>query len=723
MSTAAQVPATKSNSLFLRRSPREVLDMFLERWWLGLILGLPAALGIFFFHPKPEPVYRTEVTLQFEARRARVLNMTEVYDNSVRDIAELNTHMEQLRSKTFAEYLMSSFTKDELKRIEDAYADPMNPKTTINAAEIIIGNTYIAARRNVPIVAIGVTNKNPELTALIANRYARKYIDYTLDRANSGTNSAIIFLRNQVEELRAQVEAAEGSLAAFRAKYNLAALGENQSIVTTKLGTLGGAVISAEMELLQLQSALDKISEYQAAGRDLSDVPMVMANPQVAGAKARKVELKGLRIQLEGRYLRKHPKMVQLALEESEAERKLSEGITQAILDIRSKQSNSTKLLQNLKVEMQDTETKARELQKLSVESSFLDQDVRTKTGSYGRVVDRLNEAKITSQLDNTNIKIFDSAYVPSSPYNTGTLNILGKAVGAGLLLLLGVPLGFGFLDTRVRSPSHIEDNLGQNLLGAIRPLKKMSELERATVFSSNRDEAVTETYRGIFSEMELRSGLDYPKSLIVTSSVPAEGKSQIICNLGAVFASHEKKTLLIDCDLRHPRLHKYFGLKVTEGWVHWISKPTSQRTPVPGCIHEISPNLHLLPAGELPPNPTELIDRLSEKETLRPLAAIYDVILIDTPPLSLFPDALLLARTCHELVFVCKYKTVSTAVIRKSLLRLQESGIATLGMILNQIPQGKISGYGYYQYYGYGAHSTKYYKAYREKAADESKT
>lgn len=719
MSSAPTTP--KSSAFFLHRSPREYLDLFLERWWLGLLIGLPVALAIFFLHPKPDPVYRTEVSLQFESKRARILNMQEVYDNSVRDVAELNTHMEQLRSKTFAEYLMSSFTKDELKRIEDAYIDPLNPKAALNAASIIISNTNIYPRKAVPIVAIQVTNRNPELAALIANRFARKYIDYTLDRANSGTNSAIIFLRNQVEELRAQVEIAETALQAFRSKNNLAALGENQNIVISKLTSLGNAVIAAEMEQVQLQSALDKVAEYQSNGRDLTEIPLILANGQVAQAKSSLLSLKAQKNQLEEKYLRKHPKMKQVEFETTEAKRALAEGIAQAIVDIKARQAASTRLLQNLKAEMVESETKARELERLSVESNFLDQDVKTKSSSYARVVDRLNEAKITSQLDNTNIKIFDSAYVPATPADTGALNIMSKAVGAGIMLLLIVPLGVGILDTRVRTPSHIEQNLGQNLLGAIRPLPKMNELERATVFSSNKDEAVTETYRGIFSEMELRSELSYPKSLIVTSSVPAEGKSQIVCNLGAVFASHEKRTLLIDCDLRHPRLHKYFGLKPNEGWVHWISQPSENRSAIPECIQKISDRLHLLPAGVLPDNPTELIDRLSEKSVLLPIAQAYDVIIIDTPPTSLFPDALLLARTCHELVFVCKYKTVRSAIIKKALERLRESGVTVLGMILNQIPQGKITSYGYYQYYGYGAYSTKYYKSYREKAKDDA--
>src|SRR5690606_2377254 len=150
-------------------------------------------------------------------------NIQEVVETGVRSANELNIHAEQLRSQTFFDYMLTSFNKDETDRIQRAYHDPAHPERPLpSLAEIIRPNVSIIPRRNTTIIAIGVANRNPEVAAMIANRYARRYIDYNLDRANSGTNSAIIFLRNQAEEMRAQVEAVEASLQDYRAKYNIA---------------------------------------------------------------------------------------------------------------------------------------------------------------------------------------------------------------------------------------------------------------------------------------------------------------------------------------------------------------------------------------------------------------------------------------------------------------------------------------------------------------------
>ncbi|HWL17488.1 MAG TPA: sugar tyrosine-protein kinase, partial [Opitutus sp.] len=308
-SAAAAAPA-------FRISPRDILQMFQERWLIGLLIGAAAAAAFVFLQPRKDPVYYSEVSLLFESKKDRVLNIQEVVDTGVRSANELNIHAEQLRSQTFFDYMLSSFNKEETARIQKAYRDLEQPdKPLPSLAEIIRPNVNIYPRRNTTIIVIGVTNRNPEAAALIANRYARRYIDFNLDRANSGTNSAIIFLRNQAEEMRAQVEAAEASLQDYRTKYNIASLGENQSVVLQKVGTVGTALVQAQMEQVEMRSVLDKIEEYRADKRDLFEIPQINGFGQVNGLRVRLEELKAARLLLAEKYLRLHPKMVQNQLQ------------------------------------------------------------------------------------------------------------------------------------------------------------------------------------------------------------------------------------------------------------------------------------------------------------------------------------------------------------------------------------------------------------------------
>jgi capsular exopolysaccharide synthesis family protein len=686
-------------------------NMFAERWWIGAIAGLLAAGAIIWFRPHFEPIYTTEVSLLFEARKDRVLNIQEVVDTSLQTGSELNTHMEQLRSKTFADYVLASFSPAETDLIQKAYVDPLHPgDVPPSLAAIIRPNISIEARRGSPIIGIIVSNRSAQAAALIANRYARKYIDYNLDSANTRTNSAIVFLRNQAEETRMQVEAAEASLQNYRAKNNLAAIGETQNVVLQKMSSLGTAVVRATLDQIDAKSLIDKIDEYRRTNRNLLEIPQILASGQVTSFNNALTGLLSQHTILSQDYLPEHPKIKENELQIAETRRMLAESVESAIADLHARYEVSAQYLQRLQQETVGSEAQARELDKISVDYKFLEQDVNAKRATFAQITDRLTEATITSQMANTNIAIFDPAWVPDAPSDTGALQVASKAATAGFGLLLLLPLGLGLVDTRIRTPAHIEDNLQQPLMGVVKKMKKMGLTERAQVFRLHKNRDLAESYRGIFSEMEVRSPIPFPKALLVTSSVPGEGKSVLCSNLAAVFAAHNRKTLLIDCDLRRPSVHRYFGVEPNSGWVSWLESDPATRSPIPEGIINVADRLDVLPAGTGSTQPTELLDRIGRREALQPLLDRYDLVIFDTPPAAVFPDALMLSRCCDEMIYVCQYRTVRPGIIRKVLERFHNSGISFLGVVLNQLPERKAAGYGYH---GYGTQSSEYYKVY----------
>ncbi len=711
-------PATGAPPPALRISPRDLLQMFQERWLIGLLVGAAAATAFVFLQPNKEPVYYSEVSLLFESRKDRVLNIQEVVETGVRSTNELNIHAEQLRSQTFFEYMLTSFNQEETERIQRAYRDPLQPEKPVpSIAEIIRPNVQIMPRRNTTIIAIGVSNRNPEIAALIANRYARRYIDYNLDRANSGTNSAIIFLRNQAEEMRSQVEAVEASLQDYRAKYNIASLGENQSVVLQKVGTVGTALVRAQMEQVEMNSVLDKIEEYRAGNRDLLEIPQIASFGQVSGFRSRLAELKAQRLLLSEKYLRLHPKMVQNELETNETSRLLEEAITMAIANLETRLRIAMQHESRLRKELAEAENMAHQLDKTSVDYRFLEQDAATKRATYARIVDRLNEASVASQMENTNIKIFDPAYVPVTAVGDNALALGLKAGFIGIGLLVFVPLGFGFFDTRIKTVSHVEDSLGETLLGAVKTIDGLGEIERAHVYRLHKDDGLTESYRGIYSAIDIHSTEGFPKAIVSTSSMPGDGKSLTASNLAAVFASHGRRTLLVDCDLRRPVLHRYFGVDVTNGWIQCLTPAAlAANPPVEPPAIAFTENLDLLPSGGVAKNPTETLEKFVTSGMLKRLLTRYDLVILDTPPVAVFPDALLLARYCKELIYVCKYGSVRLNAVRKTLQKVHETGIKVLGLVINQMPESRFRTSGYS---GYGAYGQEYYQAYAKSHAD----
>jgi succinoglycan biosynthesis transport protein ExoP len=702
-------------------SPKSLLNMFFERWWIGLIVGAAAAAAFVLAQPKPEPIYRTEVKLLFEPQKEQVIGIKEVVDNTVTNALQLQLHIEQMKSNTFYESVQSSFTPKEVEQIQNAYRNPDNPSAPPPPLhQIIRPNIRIEPQRNTTILLISVSNRDPEAAALIANRFARQYITFTIDRAMTQTSSAILFLRNQADEKRAEMEAVEREKQDFRAKHNMAALGENKGVVQQKVGMLGNSLAEAELKQTNLRTLLESIEDYKKNNRNLLEIAEIANYGAVSSLKSRIDALRGARRQLEERYLDEHPRMKenQLALEDAEAG--FNAAVELAIAEIKNRFEYAKQHEKRLRVDYAEAEKQAQELDKITIQYKFLEDDGAIKNNNYQSILSRLSETSIISQLENVNIKILDKALVPSFP-DTGTpKEVIKQAAALAFVLFVGIPIGLGFLDTRVKSSSDVESGLNQTLLGGIKAMKKLSETERPNVFRLGKDEALSEAYRGIFSEIEIRSIVPYPKRLLVTSSIPSEGKSLTASNMAAVFAAHGKKTLLVDCDFRRPTLRRYFGTQSGVGLLPWLRENgTNADAQVDGKkmgIVSISPGLDLLPAGDAIKNPTEVIDQIAHCDLFNKLSKVYDLIVIDTPPSAVFPDALLLSRFCTEMVYVCRFKTVRKAVIRKTLEKFSESGITILGVVLNCMPHASVMNYGYD---GYGAYKADYYKSYQGEKAE----
>jgi capsular exopolysaccharide synthesis family protein len=403
----------------------------------------------------------------------------------------------------------------------------------------------------------------------------------------------------------------------------------------------------------------------------------------------------------------------QLAMEDAEAG--YNAAVNLAIAEIKNRFNFAKQHEQRLRADYADTEKQAQDLDKITSEYKYLEEDSTIKSKNYQDILSRLSEINIVSQLDNVNISIHEKALVPSFPDSGTPKEVIKQAAAIAVVLFIGLPIGLGFLDTRVKSSHDVESGLNQTLLGGIKTMKKLSETERPNVFRLGKDDALSEAYRGIFSETEIRSIVPYPKRILFTSSIPSEGKSLTASNMAAVFAAHGKKTLLVDCDFRRPTLRRYFGTQSGIGLLPWLrengTNADAQVDSHKMGVVTIGPGLDLLPAGDAIKNPTEVIDQLAHCDLFNKLSKIYDLVIIDTPPAAVFPDALLLSRFCTEMIYVCRFKTVRKAVIRKAVEKFQESGITILGVVLNCMPHASVMNYGYD---GYGAYKADYYKSYQ---------
>jgi len=706
--------APKSFSGF---SVRSLLNMFLERWWIGLIAGALAA-GIYVLaQPKLDPIYGTEVKLLFESKEKKVLpGLNPVVDTTTTNSLDLHTHITRLHSDMFLDYLQQSLTPKDLATIQNPYRDPLNPNASPPSARSIIKqNVNIREDKGTTIVYISAVHRDPEAAALIANLYARKYMEFMYDEAMTGTNSTILWLRNQADDTRAQLESATKEMQNFREKHSMASVGETKSVVAQKLAQLGQQIVGAQLEQTNLHTVLEAIENFEKSGKDVMEIREIAGYAAIPALRNDLQNLRSRRVMLAERYLEDHPQMKTNALEIEDLEKRIKTNVEMAKNELKTRYAVAVQQENRCRKEYAETETTLQELERKTDTYKFLEYEYNSKNQALATIQQRLQEAQILQQMESVNMRIIDRAGVPSYPINGTPKQVALQASGLGVALLIFLPLGLGFLDSRVKSPSDVESGLNQVLLGGIKTMKKLSETERPNVFRLGKDDSLSEAYRGIFSEIEIRSVVPFPKRLLVTSSVPSEGKSLTASNLAAVFAAHGRKTLLVDCDFRRPTLRRYFGATAGVGLLPWL-RENAHRPDVQVDTHKmgimnIGPAFDLLPAGDAIKNPTEVIDQIASCDLFNKLSKHYDMIVIDTPPSAIFPDALLLSRFCSEMAYVCRFKTVRKAMIKKTLAKFSESGISVLGVVLNCVPSSSVLNYGYD---GYGSYDSEYYKAYQ---------
>ncbi len=334
----------------------------------------------------------------------------------------------------------------------------------------------------------------------------------------------------------------------------------------------------------------------------------------------------------------------------------------------------------------------------------------------------RIEQALPSEQEEPLNKESF--AYLPGGPFTPDKQKIRRDGMMLGFAVFFIIPFALEFIDNRVKSPWDIEVFIGRDLMGGIPKISQIEEQERPLIVGNDLDDGLTESFRSMFSKIQMNSAAESPKTILITSAIPSEGKSLISANLAYSCANHGKKTILIDFDLRRPGLHKFCNIGNEHGLLTMINhqgdeslEELAQKITV-----QIHPNLMVLPSGGRTRAATELLESKEFDNVHRALKKISDIIIIDSPPIGLFPDSLAIARKAEEVLFVTRYGKVARRIVKNLIESIEETGAKVLGVVLNDLPQKKTPGYYYSGYYGYGYFRYKYYNKYYGREEKESK-
>jgi capsular exopolysaccharide synthesis family protein len=687
-----------------RRTFRDYYIILRERVWIALPLALLIAVSYGYWKARVQPMYQATATMQFE-KPATVVTTQGVMDASIHSDFDINTYIQDLQSNKVRQLVVDSLNDDEkqillrpyLKKISAGQAPP-----SVNAG--MLGNVIVDKVPTSFLIRITDQNEDPDASALVANAYVLTFMHYLMSSTGDSNEYAVTYLKDRADTLRKESEDAEGKLEKYMREKNLVSLDNSMNLVASTLITVQKDLDEARINQIALNTIAKEIDDYRAARKNLVEIEYIAMHGRVAALRGQLEDLERQQAKLAEIYLERHPKMIDIAAQIATLRSQLDQEILQAIADLKADLSAAADKVRDLTAQKDAAEKKEFDLLALKSEYNSLVTQSEVAKNNYMSILDRLNQTQTSKNLDNVPLHPLDTAIAPGGPYQPFIPGIVRSSVMIGILVFVGVAIGLSLIDDRIKSAWDVESFIGVNLLGIIPDLTAVSSEDKHSLVLNNQQTPGVEAFLGIYSAIKIQSKLDFPKSLLVTSTIPGEGKTLVSSNLAGSFARHGKKTLLIDCDLRRPMLHRHFKQPNTVGLISWfeggcnLDGPLSTN-PILG-ITKLSENFSILTSGGRSKSPTSMLEQPAFGQLLEKLKKEFDVVVVDSPPMGAVTDALLIAERTDEVIYVCRFNRAYRKHIKLYIRALLNGKNAVLGIVLNGLSPRRIEYYSNYRYY-----------------------
>ena len=580
--------------------------------------------------------------------------------------------------------------------------------------------------RNSRLVDISFEAKDPVLATKITNTLAKAYIDQNLEIKLAAVQDAVKWLHNRVESERKKVEAAELALLRYKEQHDIITdfSSDVEQVTAQKLAELNTQVVEAESRRVEAETRYRQAIALEGSPDMLDSIPEVLNNELIRQIKKMEVDLYKRTSELSKKYGRKHPQMVAIESEMKTLNKRKNHEVNRVVNSLKNEYRVALAKENSLKAALATQKRETLDLNQKAVQFGVLKREAGSAKHMYELLMKRFKEASLTEDMRTGNIRVIDRAEVPEVPEKPNKKRNIILAIIVGLVMGTGLAFFFEYLDNTIKLPEDVKQHLKIPYLGPV-PLIEIEESENSE--KDRTPELVTlhlpkstasESYRGIRTSILLSSSESAPQVIMVTSSGPREGKSITTSNLAITMAQSGSKVIIIDSDMRKPKIHRLFGVTRDLGISNILAGNDDVREAI---VHSKIPNLDIVPCGPTPPNPSELIgsDRMSN--VLDVLRKHYTRIIIDSSPLTAVTDAVILSKFVDGVVVVIRAGEMAREVIRNGIDQLEAVGASILGAVLNGVEMGRDSYYYQYYYYYYGEDEKKRKKSRRKERSKEN--
>ncbi|MBC9867350.1 MAG: polysaccharide biosynthesis tyrosine autokinase [Opitutae bacterium] len=680
------------------RSFQAYLLIIRERIWWVLAIFLLVLLSTTLVVLDQTPLYKSVGTVEVKREANKVVKFEEVESQELRGMEDFNTEVKILESQSIIEQVAARFKGDDRGRFLKPYLKGKDP-SEVSLPLLLYRNRSIIPQRLSRIIAIEYTHPDPEIAANTTNLFMDEYIGFNQRKQLEASLKAVEDLQIRADQQRKKLEDLEFNLQEYREEHETVSFDERSAIENEKLRVLNLKGTESETSLYEVQFQWDLIRTYRGKGKNLMELSFISDGPLVqqlnADFSTRKVEVASL----SKRYREKHPTMISLLRSLQEVEDELRTAIQAEVDNIYSDLLRAKARYDEAQAAVKKQEDLLMSIDRLSVDYETMQREAEVNTVIYQRLVERMRETNISSSLDNPNVRALDRAVMAEKPYWPNYILFFGAGIFGGVVLSVGVALIIAHLDDRVKSASEIEQVVGLPLLGAISELKNLPSTEKAKVVASGLESDAFDGFLSLYSSLMLKSEGKNAQCLLVTSTIPGEGKSFLSSNLALTFSAHGEDTLLIDCDLRLSNLPHLLGIENAPGVADYcIEKANFDQV----VRREEQTGLHLIPTGNRVGNPSQILSSERFGQLLREARERYPRIILDTPPVSAVSDSLIILPLVDGVLYTIKFNAVKRKIIVANVRRLLEADVPILGAVLNNLKLSLSRYYYSYQNYKY---------------------
>ncbi len=724
-----------------------------RRWTiLATLATVVAATMIYTF--KQTPIYQATASVQIDKENPNILSFKDVYQIETATDDTLRTQFEVLKSRSLARRVIEDLSLDKseefqpqkpgmLASVSSYLRDVLLPKPVQDAKEpdllrpVIdeyLDRLNVAPVRQARMVNISFESKDPALAARVINAHGNHFIKQNLQFKVEATVEASDFLEENLVTLKQKLEKAEDQLQQYSQQNQILFTEEGKNTATEKLSQLEEAYTKAQEDRIHRES-YDRL----AAQGHTDALPQVIDNRLIADLTAKLADLQQQESQLAVTFRPDYPNRQRIAGQIAQIRNSIESEKARVVTMIRSEYSAALQREQLLAVELEKQRDVVNKINEAIIQYNIYKADAESVRQLYDGLQKRLKEASVSAGLTASNIRIVDRAEVPPFPVRPRKAMSLLLSLAVGLFFGVGLAFFQEYLDNSIKAPEDVSRYLNLPTLGMIPRLgslmgkkgygygqygygqsdgylPKGNTTEPSGKKPTNADLIVhespsslmAEAYRSVRTSLLLSSSGHAPRTIVVTSAAPSEGKTTTAVNLAISLTQTGSKIVLIDADMRKPRVQSVFSLSNPVGLSSFLAGAAKLKE----VIYETSvPGLMVIPCGVTPPNPGELILSNGFRKMIEALREYFDYVVLDSPPVGNVSDARILAVTADSTILVIKAFSTSRHYAREAVAHLTNAHARVGGVVLNDVDvrrRSYYSGYSYYRTYysgdgGYG--------------------